>query len=51
MLILGVPSPQLVVWGAHTTNFSDLVDVVVSCGGENFLRKQERMLHTHQKML
>jgi len=30
---------------AHTTNFSDLVDLVVSCGGENlkyFLEKAEK---------
>ena len=39
---------------AHTTNSSDLVDLVVSFGGGNlryFLEKQERILHTHQRML
>ena len=38
----------------HTTNFDQLVDLVVSCGGEDlkhFLIGQEEMLPTHQQML
>ena len=39
---------------AHTTNFGDLVDLVVTCGGEDlkqFIDKPGKMLITPQKML
>ena len=39
---------------AHTTNFGDLVDLVVTCGGEDlkqFVDKAGKMLITPQKML
>ena len=39
---------------AHTTNFGDLVDLVVTCGGEDlkqFADKAGKMLITPQKML
>lgn len=38
----------------HTTNFDQLVDLVVSCGGEhlkNLWRELEKMQHTHLKKL
>ena len=35
----------------HTTNFNQLVDLVVSCGGEHLKswRELEKMQHTHLK--
>ena len=39
---------------AHTTNFGDLIDLVVTCGGEDlkqFVNKAGKMLITPQKML
>ena len=39
---------------AHTTNFGNLIDLVVTCGGEDlkqFVDKAGKMLITPQKML
>ena len=38
---------------AHTTTFGDLVDLVVSCGGEvlrQYIKTLEKMPHAHPKM-